>query len=95
MRADLLVSERFVGISVGILPILIYTIPNMLTDTRVRHAKPSQRPTKLSDSRGPSFVGTATRQQALADGLQVWGQAKNLVSEGSLPELGRTPENTY
>lgn len=38
----------------------------MLTDTRVRGTKPSERPQKVTDAPGPLLAGDAERREVLA-----------------------------
>jgi hypothetical protein len=76
VRRYLLVSEKFVGVLVGIVPILTHRYQH--ADRRSRAQ--CQTYTATDQALGwwrPLSANPATRQQTLAHGLQVRGQAKN------------------
>src|SRR5215813_8694716 len=84
VRVHSLPFEQFVGIGVGILQVLMGADTNMLTDTRVRGAKPSQRPIKLSDGGGLHLL-------VQPHGSKLWRLAYRFVGKQKTLSLGVYP----
>ena len=75
---------QFVGIGVGILQVIMGDDTNMLTDTRVRGAKPGQHPIKLSDGGGLHLL-------IQPHGSKLWRLAYRFVGKQKTLSLGIYP----